>query len=409
MINAVENQHQSDVNSQRVCFKQAAELIKAIFHKIVDWLLLIWFAIQYAVHALLTCSPFSKKNHLQNRLICKTSNFAKFSDLPQFVALKRVPLKVTSEEENKIKERGFTPDQKTLIPKPFNGGHCFGNVTVFLKKWLETHDIEKVAAEFREGTSLKGAIYQEAYETLYSAVYYPDFSQWIERLITLYPLVSFAEEREKWKKNGFDNALVILDALEAYLKKGNDPKKHDLISHVCSWIQKKHNKKLGGKYLASLRQVAQKYHRRDLEEEARMITFFENAGLSVEKIYHLGAKPQDILKTIPRLSEGAYKLSFPKYGSTGKLEGYHSVGLCIDDTRCYLLDSNSEISRVTRPELAYAIGSLFTDYTGIIFSKNPNGEMPSFLTKTLNFLQDRANPPSTSLSPYFELLKITLN
>jgi hypothetical protein len=148
-----------------------AAAIQEIFQKIADLLLLIWFAIQYVGYRLMTAAPFTRGQVFQGKVICMTSNHAKFSDLPSYVALRRHPSPLSPDALKIVSDLGLEIETTHVTPKPFCEGHCLGNTMVFLKKWLESPDIEQVAKAFEGGSPLEGAIYQEGYEKLLEVLF----------------------------------------------------------------------------------------------------------------------------------------------------------------------------------------------------------------------------------------------
>lgn len=358
---------------------QVRNLIKAVYQKVIDGLRWLWYALQYALHSLFACCTTSE-GVFQGRIICSTTNHARFSDLPKYVSLKRAPLSFESHILKECKKGGFTPVKQTLSPQPFNGGHCFGNVVYFLKKWKETHDIEELSKELRGGSPLAAALYQESYESLYKSMYNEEVSEWIEELITYYPLVSFPQEREKWKTSELPQALEIFDALQVYLQEGRDPKQGDLIEYLRTRLL------IGGISLATVRHVAALYQSEDLTERDRMRAAFASAGLHVEHFYHLNSRPHEVLHTLSTLGEGMYKLSLPHYDAMGNFHNFHAVGVVIDAGMCYILDSNGALGWCSSEKLSQTMRRLFKHYTR---------------------LEPTDTPPKSYINYHFELLKIS--
>jgi hypothetical protein len=386
-------------------FSKVIDSIKMIFQKIADFLVLIWFALQYAVFALSKGNLSTWQEIFGDGVVCKTANFAKFSDLPKYVALRRNPIEVGSTACSKASSLGFSPKTTTLAPLPFKEGHCFGNTTFFLKKWKETRDIYSLIENFDGGTPIQGAIYQEAYEELYEVIYYPKLCEMILNVINCYPLISFAEETQKWNDKGYCSALVILDALQAYLKEGHHPKEGGFTDYIRNWSAAHHHK-ICGEILASVRRAEQRFVNDDLVEKDLMQAAFANAGLTVVKFHHMESQPGDVLRTLSILDSGLFKLSFPSYSPTGHLDGLHSVGLVVDSENCYIQESNGAIAWIDKQEMTQSVGRLFTYYTGLDYSQDLDGERPSFWRKLENFFNEKANPPSSPLASHFELIEL---
>jgi len=379
--------------------------VKAVFQKIVDLLLLVWFALQYTSNAMSECKLSTWQEIFGDKVICMTANHAKFAELPKYVALRHSPHVDTSALENAC-TLGFTPKKTALVPEPFSEGHCFGNTTVFLKTWQETGSIDRVIEVFEEGSPIQGAIYQEAYEQFCESVHYPEFCSMILRVINCYPIISFAEEMQKWKRSDFHPALVVLEALQAYLSAGNHPKEGGFTAYITNWVKEHRGTHLEGKFLASIRNVEERFFKEDLTEMYRMQAAFSFAGLRIEQFHHIGSQPGDILKTLSVLDSGSFKLSFPVYSSTGSLEGAHATGIIINHDVCYFLEPNGAIAYCEKKELSQTIGRLFTFYTGLDFKENPDGNRPTFWKKVSNFFHETANPPSTPLASHFDLIEV---
>jgi hypothetical protein len=141
----------------------------------------ILFAIEYVANSIFQGVPFTQGECFQEKLVCKTDNFAKFSDLREYASRQHNPRKLS----DKAQKRLHTAEPIEVIPQPF-GGHCLGNATVFVKQWLKDPEIQanvknpqhgfekkailKIAKSFQGGSSLKGAIYQEGYERIREAI-----------------------------------------------------------------------------------------------------------------------------------------------------------------------------------------------------------------------------------------------
>ena len=388
------------------------EVVKRIFERIVDLLVLIWYAIQYPIQHILTIDLFGSSSVFKGQILCTTANHAKFSDLPQYVALRRNPTQFPLESQTRCAKMGFTSPDTPLFPRPFTNGHCNGNVTVFLKKWLEleTPNIELIIPEFKNGSSILGAFYQECYLQQYTANYYPELCELIKRVIQSYP-TSTAQERVYWATTPFEKVIIIFDAIETYLKEGRHPKEGGFTEFIQAWLEENNKDTiLDAHHFATVRYVAESYEKQLLSERDRLIAYYSNVELSVEKIFYLNNGPGDVLGTISQLDPGAYELTMPTFDSFGSRKGIksHTVGLIIDPKKkCYILDSNIAIGWMSYDELPQTVGRLFTRYTGFDYSEDYKGRAPPFWRKATNWLFERANPSATLLNKGFVLVKIS--
>jgi hypothetical protein len=134
---------------------------------------------------------------------------------------------------------------------------------------------------------------------------------------------------------------------------------------------------------------------------------FANAGLRVKLFHLMGATSKMVLDKIGRLGPGAYVLTLPKYTAAAEFIGLHSIAIIIEpNSRCTILDSNCAIGWCSFDELPATLGRLFTEYTGLDYSDDFNGQPPSGWQQLGNIFADRANPPM-EVKSVFELIEIT--
>jgi hypothetical protein len=242
------------------------EKVKILFQVIVNFLLWIWYAVQHVLYSLMSAAPFMPQRVFKDQILYTTKNFAQFKDLSTYISLQDDPQPVDARALKVANDFGLTPKSTTFSPKPFNRGHCFGNVTYFIKKWFETKNIEEVASLFEGGSPVEGAIFQEAAQNLYAPDYSNKFFKAIDSCIKCYPLISIAKERKKWSENGFKEALSVLDALGAYLRERRHPKEGGFVEYIQRWVFENRGCNLGGEVLCALREIAEKYEKKPLHE-----------------------------------------------------------------------------------------------------------------------------------------------
>jgi hypothetical protein len=386
------------------------EKIKIIFEKIVDCLILIGYAIQLALRKVESWAPFKSKRLFQDRILGTTSNSAKFSDLPKYVAFRHAPITITEEEQQRARSQGFILEQETLVPHPISKGDCFGNTTIFLKKWLKGKSIDQIVEKFRGGSPIGGVICQQKYEN-HAAISYPPLEERIKEVIDRYPDVSFAKEKKLWEKQHLGDAICILEALMAYLEKGNHPENGDFVEKMTSWCRKKKKIRITGQLKATLRDVAEKFTENNLTVQDLHRAAFGNEDLKVVYSSPMGL-PRDILESITQLKPGGYELSFPVYNSLGIQLGNHSIGFTIPSKKkgtCYLLDINCAIGYCPFNELQATLGCILTEYNGLDYSEDLDGVPPSFWQWVFNgLILERANPPQ-SLAPEYAITGVKKN
>lgn len=380
--------------------------IEAIFQAIADTLILIWYTLQHALHYLMSLDPWTRERVFKGRLICTSTNFGRLEDLPEYVAMRHKPSPVDATHLETATHYGFIPSVKAFFPQPYTKGHCFGNVALFLKLWLETESIEQIAQSFSGGSPLSGALFQTAYEKLYDVVYYPSVTASLQRVCE--GTTTVEQERQKWLNTSFENGIVILDALEDYLEAGKPETASGMADYIQKWLSQR-SKRLCGQYLASVREAAERLEKHHLHEKDRMQAAFLFAGLTVDSIPHLESPAGDILRTLEHAEPGAYHISLPTYSSTGDLVGYHALGLLISNGICYFLDSNMGVGWSFRNKLVPTLGRLFTEYTGMDYSEDLSGRIPSRMEWVANVIRERANPPSKGIQSDFSLIKVKLS
>ncbi len=378
-------------------------VVQSIFDTLLDCLLLIGYIVQHALYCLLTIDCFTEKGIFGGRILCHTRNFGRWEELPLYVELKRNPISIDEKVYERAKSHGFEPTRNPIIPKPHTEGHCFGNVALFLRKWLETYNIEEVLPYFRGGSPLEGAQIQKVYEKLYTQrIYYTFVVTSLCQILDGSSTV--AQEREKWSQKKLKEEEPILDAVEGYL---NSDKSEGLVSFMKKWLQQKGHP-FEGKMLASALTAAEKSKEFDDSEKERMEAALEYSGLKIESVIHYDRPPQEILKSLETASCGAYKMSHPVYTHTGEHQGEHAIGVIITEEICFILESNSAIGWCRRDELTTMIGRLYTECTGLNFSQKQEGEFPSFGTRVGNFIKERANPSPSGPRQSFSLMKVKL-
>ncbi len=364
------------------------ERVKAAFQAVLDCLILVAYAIQYAFYQL-THLKFDREWIFTDEVITKTHNFPKFSELWAYIQARHSPEPLPEQVSRIASEFGFVNTRTHISPR-FSSGFCFGGVTVFCQKWLETQgDINAVAEEFKGGIPLKGAIYQEAYETLFEEKFYPELSTIIQN----------ARENRRDAVSlpaVFANAGPLIEGAQSV--EGN-------AEAVHQWALEERNIHIGGRYYATLREALPNSD----SSLARTKAAFKLAGLNAQ-VLHSRSMPGPILGNIETLEPGAYTISFPTYGIFGEKSGdLHTVAFVFQEgAPSYFCENNRCIASVPKEEVKATIERLFTHYTGLDYTQDPNGQLPSFFRRAANFFQERANPPPTSIDSTFELLKINL-
>lgn len=340
----------------------------------------------------------------KNRIVIKTDTYPPLMDLPKYTRIRREPVKIkidskiSKETANRCLSQGLSglaanSCVEQISPKPFQG-HCMGNTMVFLKKWLKTYNIEKTAGLFKRGAPFEATIWQQISEN-WSLTYYPELVEPLIRVIETYPRVSFSEEKKIFHEKGGLSAVILLEAIYAFLGAKKDPLKDDLIAEITSWIEKNHEgKRLGSFYLGTLVVALDKLGNHVLGEKVLTCGLFAAYGLEVENIT-VQAHPGDVLRSVNDLNPGAYALSLPCYSPFGKLQNEsHSIAFVIKEgtKNCYIFDSNEAIALTPKEELQATIGRLFTHYTGWDFSENLDGERPKFWRKLKNVMSGGSGP-----------------
>lgn len=171
-----------------------------------------------------------------------------------------------------------------------------------------------------------------------------------------------------------------------------------------------HNLSLAGTLYASIREVDTHYKDERMRDWEHSVSALSDMGLEVKTTHHHAHQAKDVLETLKHLKTGSYEMSLPIYSLTGKLKGFHSLGLIITESgTCYLLESNLAIGVIKRTELVQTVGRLFTEYTGLDYTNTLEGERPPSWKRIANIIQERANPPKDLSMPYFGLLEVELS
>lgn len=379
------------------------EKTKSAFENVIDALIWICYVIQHALHYLLTLN-FDGESIFQGRVLCHTHNYGKISELWSYIKLRRQPLPISNEISEIATQYGFKSTVNAqLSTTPHSGGICFGSVVHFFKKWFETRkDIIQVATSFDRGAPLEGVLYQEIYDSHLDDYYYPDLSDLIKGIIDSNALPSEQEI-------GDTPVARLLQGVRAYQKENHNPRKGEMHTWVRNWVQEQFALNLSGEWFATLRKVSSEYssffYASDMD---RSLAIFEFARLKSDEV-HVNSSPGEILRAIPNLQPGAYKLSFPCYSPLGREKKFgHTVAFVVQESGySYFYDPNSCIACSNRNEVQATIGRLCTKYTGFDYSVNLDGDPPSYLKKISNFFCEEANPPSTQITTGFDLLRIT--
>ncbi|MCH9627302.1 MAG: hypothetical protein S4CHLAM2_09380 [Chlamydiales bacterium] len=349
------------------------EKIQAVFHFAIDCLVMLGYLLQSVFYS--TVQDKSDRSDVyEGRVVCHTRNCAKTSELWKYVQSRRNPERVTNAYKAHTATYGFTTQPSHVHAKPFNGGLCMGGVTLFLKEWLRTKgDIESLAATFDGGVPIEGAFYQERYEMLYGEQYYPGLVDTIG-----------------------DDPQKLVD-VKAYLKNRTRP------DWVPGWAD-------NDTYLHStFREILSKHTGQKSSEKDHTVAALQASGLAAEVLLY-DASAQDFLEKMETLAPGAYKLSFPVYGSTGeRRKNTHTIGLIVGKTGsyAYIYDPNNSIAYSPKENLQTVMQRILTKHTGFDYRSNQEGIHPHLGRKVLNVLNERANPPQNPVSSGFELYRIT--
>jgi hypothetical protein len=399
----------------RSCLSSLNEVIKAVFERVIDCLILVWYAIKYAVHYISCGNSFTRKQVFKEGLISKTTNYAKFSDLPKYVAQRRHPTTVSPAEVNETKKAGFTPPKERLtpeggfeiIPNPFGGGNCYGNVLYFFYLWEKTHSIDDVINEFKNGTPFEGACIQDIYKTLVNDEYYPHLSSLIEEVISRYPNVDFREEQSKWENNGFKQGVAILEALKAYLEEGKHPRDGFFEEYIVIWLYQNKSINLRCTLLGSIRHVAEAHCKAHAWQKKRAEKMYRFLGMQPEGLYLISHTAGSILQTLKQIEKGYYEITIPTFDTIGLESGFHAIGIIVADDACYILDSNIGIGETTYQDLPDTVGRIFSIYTGLDYSEDCNGKTTSFWETVLRLINPFDSRPilSSTQIARFDLIK----
>lgn len=135
----------------------------------LDCLLLAWYMLEHAYEWLFSDTSIGKRVFKKEDILCHTHNYAKYSQLWEYVKLRREPQAVHNHNADKLaKEYGLTIAQNSVWTRPHTGGFCQGGVMTFFQKWFETENINQVVDYMKDGIPIQGALYQAMYQTLFT-------------------------------------------------------------------------------------------------------------------------------------------------------------------------------------------------------------------------------------------------
>lgn len=378
-----------------ISFNQESSVPSQPFYeKCVDVMILITYIVQHALFRFLN-SPPSKKKIFKGRIIKKTHNFAKFSELWKYVKCFRSNQPLVDPHKEIFLEKGLTSGNYRPYPKPHKG-LCTGSGMLFLQKWFETKNIEEVAKIFEGGVPIEGAAYQEIYASL-KEIYLPELTQKIENFIQNYPESLVLGHK-------FRAYEPLFSEINNFLQQG----KRFENDNFFMWLKNRGKIAIKQEVYASLRIAIEKFCNQPLGDITRETTIFALAGLNAEVI-HFESTPRNILESVSTLGPGAYKLTFPVLDESGKIsDSSHAVEFIIDENgETYFYDPNCCIASVSQDKIQETVGRLFTAYTGFDYSRNLDGEAPGSLDRLFNLLAGRSNASFSPLTRGFDLLKIT--
>jgi hypothetical protein len=384
-----------DASQTNVLFERIQSAVKFTF----DCLIMVWYLIEHACYWLIA-DRSGRESIFKGRIICKTHNYAKLTELWKYVKLRRNPFVLPEEIKPFVSRHGFTASRTHFWTSPHSKGFCQGGVITFCKEWFNTGDIFKVAEIMEEGVPIEGAVYQEIYTTLFKDKYYPYLVEKIREYIDHYP------QRVLLDSN-FSNAHVIFEGLQAYLK-DHRPEDGGMAEWVREWVFQHEKLRLGGQLYSSLRIAADHYNKLESSGRDRTRAIYQFAGLQTEVLHH-NASPGDVLRTVGSLPPGVYDISLPVFGAAGDKNERHAIAFVVQEGGfSYFYEPNNTIAYSLRSEVGETVGRIFQRYTGFDYSENLDGSPPGILKKIANFFQERANPPSeASLSSGFDLYRIT--
>lgn len=374
-------------------FSSPIPLTEPLFStKCVDKMIRVTYIFRY-LHFQISVSSPSTKEIFEGKIIQRTHNYAKFSELPKYIQFFRSSNSCVDYLEDQFKNKGIGLDNKHPYPKPFKG-LCTGSGILFFQKWFELRDIQKVAKIFEGGVPIEGAAYQEIYATL-KVTYYPRLVEKIEELIQNYPKSFVLEEKLK-------RFETLFKMVEEYLKEGNQFENKDFFN----WAKEK-KLTLTRKQYATLQEVQERQCQMPLAQMNLETTIFSLARLNAEVI-HFDSPPEEILQSVSTLTPGGYKLALPVLSKHGALLGRHSLGLIIlESDQVHLFDPKCCLASFSKDKLQKTVGRLFTAYTHFDYSHDLKGEALDNRMRFLRCLWKKPHSLNPPLSSGFDLLKIT--
>ncbi|NGX61139.1 MAG: hypothetical protein K940chlam9_00620 [Chlamydiae bacterium] len=374
------------------CGKQVERIVTKVFHGC----LLLLYAIEYIVAFFM--QDFGMRRRIfEGKVLTKTHNHARFSELSSYVATKTSPITLHQDAKEKMKVAGCTPRKKPITLKPIDDGKCFGATTLFAKQALDQESLETLVENFSGGVPIEGAFLQQVYQN----------EQPLLNNLTLTAKIIDYIETEKQRIHPPDLEELekaLYNAIDAFLAEDRETLE-GFTQFVTEKVIETKKTRFTGAMKGTLYHVEEAFTQNVPAAKIREENTYALCELDSECLYYERSS-KEVFGAFSHLDVGIYQIGFPTYSPFGNRQEDHIVSLVIRDTGlCYLYDPNCALGWTTRDNLSATMGRLFEEYTGWNF-QGESPTKPSFGRKLLNLIQERANPPGI-LPSSFSLTHLT--